>query len=175
MSCPLPLALISSSCWSGAFLVLLSVGCAPGSRFFCLPGHLPPSLPSSFFSFVAVFPLLSQFELCGWGWTFGCCNRWEDFVHSSASFWAVPLKQVILLLPACHLGRQQAWQVCSADRAHLTSAMWNGSRDFYLVSLLLFYVSTRISPEGNPRKLSGSFLCSGQDQIHPCPFWLMFA
>lgn len=90
MSCPL--TLISSSCWSGAFLVLLSVECAAGSCFLCLPCYLPPSLP-----------LFSPLWLL-----FHCCHSLsyvaEDehldvaiigkfFVHSSASVCAVPLKQ----------------------------------------------------------------------------------
>lgn len=96
------------------------------------------------------------------------------FVHSSAFVCIVPLKQFLLLLPASHLGRQQTWQVYCADKTPSTSATWHGSRDFYFVSLLLFYVITQIRPEGDLRKLSGSFLCSGQDQIHPALFGWCF-
>lgn len=166
MSCPL--TLISSSCWSGAFLVLLSVGCAAGSCFLCLACYLLPSLP-----------LFSPLWLL-----FHCCHSLsyvsEDehldvaiigkfFVHSSASVCTVPLKQHAIQ------GRQHAWQVGFAHKTLLTNAMWNGSRDFYFVSLLLFYVITQISLEGDLRKLSERSLRSGQDQIHPCPFSLVFA
>lgn len=77
------------------------------------PAFLAPySLPSSLSPFVVFFPHNDVAE-----------DEHLDVVPSSASVCLVPLKPLTLSVPACHPGRQQAWQICFADKTHLTSAM----------------------------------------------------